>query len=550
VKMPVGLSDFSMLIRGGYYFVDKTDFIRKIIDNHANVTLLARPRRFGKTLTLSMVDYFFNISHRLESANLFKGTKISASGSRYMDLRGTKPVLFLTLKDIRVDTYDSMVFQLSNLMGDVYDSFHFLPESPSLTERQKNYYGKIVKGPATEDELMPALRNLIDMLAAHYGKPVLLLLDEYDAPMQKAWDAGYYEKAISFMRNFLSPALKDNPSLDFALITGVLRIAKESIFSGLNNLSVSTVLGGGYAGDFGFTGDEVRKIAEDFHQVGKMDELASWYDGYNFQGLDIYNPWSVINYFHHHGEAASYWVNTSDNRILAWLLANADERRWQEVRQLMEGKSIISGIDENVVYGRLAPDRNMLYTVLLFTGYLKPLRSVDLRRGLYELSLPNREIRDVFEDEILSPLGEGNKDIALYEMQKAMMRGNKESFQFNLGDILRRSVSIHDAAKPESFYHGLMLGFALYYENDYTIRSNRESGFGRYDLAMLPKKENLPGIIMEFKAVKDEKDMEKAAEKAKEQIEEKSYATELKDAGVRAIWTYGIAFCGKKVLVK
>ena len=549
VRMPVGIEDFKALITGGYYFVDKTDLIRRLIDSHGAVTLFARPRRFGKTLTMSMVDYFFNIAHKEEAETLFKGTNIEKAGPAYMKHLGSCPVLFLSLKDVKESDFGNMTARMGRLMAATCQKYHFLLDNPSVLDSEKTYFLRLENQEASPVDLQDSLRTLLDLLSRYYGKRALLLIDEYDAPVQTAWENGYYHEAVSFMRNFLSSALKTNPSLEFALLTGVLRIAKESIFSGLNNLSISTVISGGYADTFGFTKEEIRKMAEILGKTDKLQELSDWYDGYHFQNVEIYNPWSIINYFDQGCIATSYWVNTSGNSILAYLLQSADERRWQEIRDLMAGKSITSGINENVVYDTLNPDRTTLYTVLLFTGYLKCTGLVENRRGLYDLAIPNRELRDVFEDEIISRLGSGNSDIALHDMETAMISGNAESFQFNLQDILTRTAGIHDTAKAESFYHGLMLGFSLYYENNYRIESNRESGYGRFDLALIPKKKNLPGIIMEFKAVKEEKELPKAAEKAKNQIEEKAYDTAMTTAGITRIWKYGIAFCGKKVIV-
>lgn len=550
VKMPVGISDFAKLRREEYYFVDKTPFICQLIENHADVTLFTRPRRFGKTLTLSMVDWFFNVAHRDEVQPLFDKTLIAKMDTDYMRYAGTKPVVFLSLKDIKYDTYHSMVFQMATLMGDLYDRFGFLMGSQNLTLRQKKYYQMMVDQTETEEQLIPSLRNLLGMLSSYYGKPVLLLLDEYDAPIQYAWEHGYYDQAISFMRNFLSSAFKDNPSLDFALITGVLRIAKESIFSGLNNFEVSTVISGGFADSFGFTKDEVRQMAIDVGHQEQLPEIAEWYNGYNFQGIEIYNPWSVINYFKQECEAEPYWVNTSSNGILNQLIADVDETREQELLSLLSGGHVTTSIQESIVYGEIGRSKDDLYTVLLLTGYLKCVGKINEdETTLYELAIPNKEIRSIYRREILGKLTGRVGISVLYDMMQAMLKGKTSLFASYLKRILGESVSVYDAAKPESFYHGLMLGMTVWLEQRYFVRSNRESGYGRFDLALIPKQQNLPGVIMEFKAVKTEEEMEKAAVQAKVQIEDKAYVTDLEERGVTPIWTYGIAFCGKYVLV-
>ncbi len=549
-KMPIGIEDFRELRSNGYYFVDKTKLLKEIIDKRNKVTLFARPRRFGKTLTLSMVDCFFNSAYADQQADLFSGTYIASAGQSYTAQAGTKSVIFLTLKETKMTSNELFREAVAYEMRELYGRFLFLLDDPAVSDEDKDEFRRIRRQEASEMELRNSLKKLTQLLCLHEKKPVLLLIDEYDAPIQAAWEHGFYDDAIDFMRSFLSAALKTNSALDFALITGILRIGKESIFSGLNNLDVSTVAEGGYADVFGFTDAEVGKLARECGREDAVPELRRWYDGYDFQGIDMYNPWSVINYFDRGCKAAPYWVNTSGNGILARLLQNADERRWREVKGLLEGSPVVAEIDETVVYGDLLNDRDALYTVLLMTGYLKSLGPVDEENGLYRLAIPNQEIRRVFRREVLSRVGMRTGDIALYEMMQAVINGDAASFQDNLQDILKRTVSVYDTAQPESFYHGLLLGFALYYEAEYRIRSNRESGYGRFDLAMFPKKPSLPGIIMEFKSVKQERDMEKAAENAVAQIHDKAYRQEFAELGVDAVWCYGVAFCGKKVMVK
>lgn len=550
VKMPVGISDYRELIQEGYYFVDKTSFIAQLIDNHAKVTLFTRPRRFGKTLTLSMVNYFFNVAHKDEAVELFRGTKIALADKDYMSLIGKKPVVFLSLKDIKANSLTDFVKAMGILMQRIYGQFTYLRQSEALDTDDVESFNRIRGLKADSMELQDSLRLLIDLLWKHYGCPVLLLLDEYDAPIQYAWEHGYYDQAISFMRNFLSSAFKDNPSLDFALITGVLRIAKESIFSGLNNFKVSTVTSGGFADSFGFTKDEVRQMAIDTGHKEQLAEIAEWYDGYNFQGVEIYNPWSVINYFDNSCEAEPYWVNTSSNGILSQLIADVDETREQELLSLLSGGHVTTSIHESIVYGEIGSSKDDLYTILLLTGYLKSVGKFNEDEAiLYELAIPNKEIRSIYRREILGKLTGRAGISVLYDMMQAMLKGKTSLFASYLKRVLRESVSVYDAAKPESFYHGLMLGITVWLEQRYIIRSNRESGYGRFDLALIPKQQNLPGVIMEFKAVKSEEEMEKAAIQAKAQIEDKAYVTDLEVRGVTPVWTYGIAFCGKDVLV-
>ena len=547
IKLPIGVEDFRKLRTEGYYFVDKTRFIRALLAGHADVTLFARPRRFGKTLSLSMVEAFFSQQHRDEAMHLFAGTEI-ASDTAVMREAGSKPVLFLSLKDIEADHFTQMLAAFARKMAVTYLRFPAI--KTSLQPAEQAYWERVEWQQASLVDLQDSLRSLLEFMVRHTGKKVLLLIDEYDAPIQQAWAHGYYQEAIDFFRPFLSAALKTNPALDFALITGVLRIAKESIFSGLNNLEVSTVLSGGYADVFGYTRREVEQIAKDFDCMAQLPEIASWYDGYACQGVDIYNPWSVNNYFRQDCKAAKYWANTSGNTILAQLLHDADKARWQDLQALMDGRSIVAGVDENVIYGSIDTDEAALYTLLLLTGYLKAVRTVDEESGLYELSIPNQEVRRAYRTEILSRFGGGEKDPSLYKMFQAMTNGDAQAFEEYLQKIILRTVSLYDAARPESFYHGLMLGFTLYYEKDYRVVSNLESGYGRLDLALFPHHRGMPGILMEFKAVKQEDKLDAAVKKALTQIQERAYTTQLQESGAEKIWCYGIAFCRKQVVVR
>lgn len=548
IKMPVGVSNFAKLIKKGYYFIDKTKFLCQIIDNHADVTLFARPRRFGKTLTMSMVDSFFNIAHKDEVQTLFKGTYIASADQKYMGQAGTKPVLFLSLKDLQAETFSSLLRQLGRYMAVVYMQYHFVLDQDGLLEPEKDYFQRIEAQKADSEDLQDSLCTLVQLLSRYYGRPTILLLDEYDAPIQFGWSKGYYDQVITFMRTFLSRAFKDNPGLDFALITGVLRIAKESIFSGLNNFKVSTVVSGGYADAFGFTRDEVRQMTIDTGHEAQLPEIAEWYDGYDFQGVEIYNPWSVINYFDNACEAAAYWVNTSSNSILNQLISEVDEAREQELLSLLSGDHITTSIHESIVYPEIGESKDDLYTLLLLTGYLKSVgKTKQDGIELYELAIPNQEIRNIYRLEILEKLtGRVGKSV-LFDMTQAMIKGKPELFASYLRRILLSSVSVHDTAKPECFYHGFMLGITVWLSQSFSIQSNRESGYGRFDLALIPKKDNLPGIIMEFKSVKMPDDLVSEAKLAKQQIADKAYVTSLKAAGVQPIWTYGIAFSGKHV---
>ena len=546
--VPIGTEYFSEL-RSQYYFVDKSGFLSEFFRERPKVLLLTRPRRFGKSLLLSMTQQFLDIDGAEGHRKLFEGLKVMDDPVA-MAHQGSRPVIFVTMKNMEWDTWAGMQKKIAQVFSRLYSQFKSLRKD-DMDPGDRMAFEAIYAGTAKLETMSEAFSLLCRLLEAHDGKKAVLLIDEYDAPIQWAWTHRYYEDAIGFFRSLYSSALKSNPSLDFAILTGVLRIAKESIFSGLNNLKVSTVRRGGFATACGYTKEEVAKMARDLGHEDKLEELASWYDGYNFQGVDIYNPWSVNNYFSEHCEAEAYWVNTSGNDILQTMLERIDKKRARDFQRLLEGETIRTPLEDSFIYKDIEEHRANLYALLLSTGYLKCIRSGkddDVR--WYDLCLPNREIRSVFRSEIMKYLSYPSGSDLLFDLLEAMQEGDTEDFEDGLQKILRNMVSYHDAAQPESFYHGLMLGLSVWLESRYRIRSNRESGYGRFDLAFFPKRPALPGLVMEFKAVEKEEDLVQGAEDACRQIEEKAYATELEAEGVQDIWKYGIAFCKKQVLVK
>lgn len=549
VRMAIGTEDFAE-VRENYYFVDKTGFISEYFSHHAKVTLLARPRRFGKTLLMSMMQRFLDIRGAEANRKLFDGLEVMQD-ARAMAEQGTRPVVFLTLRDWEAGTWESMQKFIAFGLQDVCRPFQFLLDSDAVSEKDKKDFQALKERKADIPLMRRSLVLFCKMLEAHYGKKAVLLIDEYDAPIQCAWSHGYYNEAIEFYRGFFAAALKSNPSLGFGILTGVLRIAKESIFSGLNNLEVSTVVSGGYADACGYTQAEVEKMARDLGREDKLAELQSWYDGYAFQGVDIYNPWSVNNYFKQDCKARAYWVNTSGNSILRTMLEDVTAARERELAGLMDGGTIPVQLDEAFIYQNIGQKKDDLYTLMLFTGYLKcvGVESDEDDDETYELSLPNREIRSVFRREILDNLSGHVGRSILRDMMQAMLAGDTDIFESCLRQILRGMVSFYDVAQPESFYHGMMLGMTVWLDKKFRIVSNRESGYGRFDLALFPNRKDLPGVLMEFKSVKNEDDLQTEAEKAQQQMLEKEYAASMKDAGVEHIWCYGIAFCGKQVFV-
>jgi len=548
--MPIGVDDFREIVTKKYCFVDKTRFIKEILDGHSKVTLITRPRRFGKTLNLSMLRYFFTMENREKNRGLFVGLDIERAGDRYMAEQGSRPVVFLTLKGAQARDYDGMIVKLSELLRQVYDRVLYLQDSEAISLQDKEYFKSVLNTECPPDKLQFALANLTKFLQKHHGREAILLLDEYDAPIISAWERGYYDDCIDFMRGFLGEALKTNEALDFAVLTGVTRVSKESIFSGLNNLDVCGVLSDIYADTFGFTQAEVECLMTACGVEDRLPELKRWYDGYQFGNVEIYNPWSVINFIRNSCKFQPYWLNTSGNSILKALLARIDARKEKDLMGLLEGKAVSTPLRENIIYADLNSDRNTLYMMLLTSGYLKAVKT--WKDEYYEdwvsLEIPNLEIRRAYRYEVLEYIVPNQGQIVLMDLMEAMTEGKAEDFARYLSELLRDFVSFHDSAhQPESFYHGLLLGLSVWLEGRYRVESNRESGYGRFDIAFFPLKENLPGVVLELKAVKEEGEMGAAAKTAISQIEEKEYLAGLIWQGVTEVWKYGIAFCGKKM---
>ena len=551
--MPVGVDNFREMVSRDYYFVDKTNFIKELLDNKNKVTLITRPRRFGKTLAMRMLQEFFDIN--AAGRDTFKGLNISRAGEKYIQHRGKYPVIFFSLKDIATGNYQDALRDLCGKISDLYAEYGFLAESPALNEREKEYFLSVYNIADHEqygrDKWGKSLRMLTVYLWKHYGVKTILLLDEYDAPIQHAWEDGYYEDMIRFMRQFYSEVLKGNDALEFAVLTGVLRVAKESIFSGLNNLKVCSVLSEDYSDIFGFTGQEVARMAADLQMEDKLPEIREWYDGYSFGGSEIYNPWSVIMYFDAKCKPAPYWVNTSGNGIIKYMLDRLDGRGREDLQSLMDGNTISKQVQEGIIYEEIGSNADDLYTMLLTTGYLKCTSSQDSLLGTYmDLQIPNLEILRLFTREIAQNFTgyRGVSDIT--NMMDEMLKGNAVLFEEDLNRILRNSVSYHDAANGESFYHGMMLGFCVLLKDSHIVESNRESGYGRFDLALIPTDRRYYGVIMEFKRAADEGQLEEKALEALAQIEELSYIAEFQQRQIEKVWKYGIAFCGKKVCLR
>ena len=547
-RLPVGEDDFAK-VRQEYYFVDKSPFIREFMDRHGAVTLFTRPRRFGKTLTLSMLRYFFDIDHAEENRQLFEGLAI-ADDADAMQEQGTRPVVFLSLKEWKRLDWSGMQEEIRMRLANLFAEYGFL-QNDALSSRDQQVFTAVLNEAANMSTLRNTLAFLLRLLEKHYGKKPILLLDEYDTPIQAAWSHGFYQEAISFFRGFLSSALKTNPSLDFAVLTGVLRISKESIFSDLNNLQVDSVLDTNFPEAFGFTEPEIRQLGMDLGRQASVPELKDWYDGYRLQGREIYNPWSVLQYFANDCEPRPYWVNTSGNAIIAELMRSIDDEHAATLESLLQGGSVQAFLREGVIYSDIGDDEDALYTMLVTTGYLTV--SGEQRIGYetqYDLRLPNKEMQSLFADEILRRFRHYQKKSALVRLMQALLAGDAEKAQTGLSKFLVSMVSAFDTGAKESFYHGFVLGMTAILVPDYEVQSNREAGKGRFDVAVFPKDTAKRGLLFEFKTASSEAELTAKADEALQQMAERDYIAPFRARGINEVHQYGVAFCGKQVVLK
>ena len=547
----VGNTSYVDVIRDCYY-VDKTLLIKELVDDKSMVTLFTRPRRFGKTLAMSMLKTFFERTEE-DTALYFKDKKIWTCGKKYRELQGKFPVIFLSFKDVKYNNWADSMEAIRLVLRDEFRRHSELEHSEKLDGADCDFYQRMVRGTLSSVEYSRSLLYLTKMLAAHFGEQVIILIDEYDTPIQQGFIKGFYEDVITFMRNFLSGGLKDNDELLFGVLTGILRVSKENLFSGLNNLSVNTVLDTKYSDCFGFTENEVQGMADYYGKPEKMDEIRAWYDGYRFGSREIYNPWSVSSYFYNDCTAKNFWVNTSDNEILRNLMAAITPELAEELISLLQGRRVSTQINTEVIYPGLADGPDAVFSFLLLAGYLTPERAPEETDiGTFaDLRLPNLEVRRVYNTEILSWIKGRTSPNAVSQVEKAIYLNDAERLKEALRNYMLTCASSFDGA-AEGFYHGMVLGLVASLSSRYYIRSNRESGEGRFDLQLEPKQKSLPGVIMEFKAAgaKDAGRLPELAEKAIRQIEDHAYKTEMQQRGIEKIVCYGAAFSGKKVEIR
>ncbi|MDQ1354893.1 MAG: hypothetical protein QG657_5202 [Acidobacteriota bacterium] len=576
-KFSVGESDFRNIITGNFYYVDKSLFIKEIIDSGNRVILVPRPRRFGKTLNISMLKYFYDCCpERLPlfpdtaepdgkpaaPANtyksLFASLAIADAGPQYLEKMGKHPVIFLTFKNIKELDWETCLDKIKSLIQREYTNHHYLLNSRVLLPQEKNYFQRIIDLKGTLGEYENSLEALLIFLSRYYGEKAVVLIDEYDAPIHAGFNKDYYEEIISFTRNFLGGGLKDTGQyLEKGVITGIMRIAQESIFSGLNNLGVFTLLSEEFNDKFGFTEKEVETMLTAFNAQDRYDEVQQWYNGYNFGGCIIYNPWSITSFLDSKGrELKPYWINTSDNEIIENLLSGGGKELKVEMEQLIRGEPIEKPIDENIVLRDVGANEDLLWSFLMMGGYLKSTgkkRNEASGKILYNLCIPNMEVRDTYTRITRRFFSSKIENRQLEIMLTALIDGDVKLFEKILRKVILAVFSYHDfSGEPEKVYHALAAGMLTWISDTHEIKSNRESGYGRYDIMIIPKNLAKIGYVIEFKTVDTEENdtVESTVKAALKQIEEKKYETELTQRGVKNVKKLAVVFKGKDVTVR
>ncbi len=539
-RIGIGLSDFKHLIEEDFYYFDKTKFIDEIIKDGAQVKLFTRPRRFGKTLNMSMLKYFFDIKEAEENRKLFKNLYIEKTES--FKEQGQYPVVFLSLKDLKATTWGEMQEKIVVTLSDFFSEYQYLLKE--LNENDTGKFKKVLREEANLSNLGTILKFLTKILYEKYNKKVVVLIDEYDSPLVSAYINGYYEKAKNFFKTFYSTVLKDNNYLQMGILTGIIRVIKAGIFSDLNNLRTYTILSDVYTDSYGLTEEEVEKSLKDYGLEYEISKVKDWYDGYRFGDSEVYNPWSILNFLQDK-ELRAYWVDTSGNDLINDVLKKITKDTVRALERLFNGEGLRQNISGTSDLSKLL-DENELWELLLFSGYLTIEEKVD--QDNYILRLPNKEVRTLYRKTFFEKyFGRGNK---LSDLMEALIENRIDEYEEKLQEILLTSVSYNDTKKGnEAFYHGLIMGMGLYLEGDYITKSNIESGLGRYDFSVEPKNKNKRAFIMEFKSTDSVEKLEEVSKEALQQIEAKKYDVSLKQNGIKEITYLGIAFCGKKIKI-
>ena len=546
-SLPIGVSDFK-LATTGYYYVDKTLMIRDFLDKKPMVSLFTRPRHFGKTLNMDMLRVFFEKTNE-DTSVYFKDKQIWQCGNYYTKHQGQYPVIFLTFKDIKSMTWEETFQKIRRLISLEFIRHNELETSSVLNSYEKEQYHLLARDTGDEIDCQMGLQLLSLLLHKHYGRECIIIIDEYDTPIQQGHTCNFYPEIVNFMRNFFSGGLKDNPHLAFGFLTGILRVAKESIFSGMNNLKTYSILDDGYSSYFGFTEKEVKDMLRYYGKDDKYNELSEWYDGFRFCNTEIFNPWSVINYISDNCFPKAFWQSTGSNEIIGEIIQTATPEITKDLYKLLCGEKIATYIDTGVIYPEVQNNPYSIYSFLLVAGYLKIANIYPQSDGNFmcDVAIPNKEITFVYEKEVLNRTNQNSLAISI---SQAIFSKDTQKLQALLEDFMVKSISSIDGAN-EGFYHGMMLGLCAILGNRYKIHSNRESGLGRFDIQLMPLTKGMPGFIFEFKHTKDEHtDLSALADSALQQIEAKKYDTELRDNGVNSIIRIGIAFRGKSAVVR
>ena len=549
--MPIGFSNFIDTI-SNYYYVDKSLLIKDILDEKSQAYLFTRPRRFGKSLNMDMLKTFFEHSDH-STALYFENLKIWSAGEKYRQYQGKYPVIYLSFAELSDQNWDSVYQSLKRIICLEAARHDELMHSPHLNEVDSKLYQSMIHGDLSSTDMAFSLKFLTRWLYQHHGIKPIILIDEYDAPVQLGFDNGFYDQVLSFMRPLFMGGFKDNPYLELGVLSGILRVAKESIFSGLNNLNVYSLLDDRYSEYFGFTPEEVKQMCDYYGVAEKYDEVCRWYDGYTFGNHRLFNPWSVINYFNRNCVARTYWQNVSINTLIKRILSNSNRKIYDQMCELLSDGSLTLPIDTNVVYPNLETKTESIFSFLVVTGYLNAQLIETVHDGLtpvFKVNIPNLEIKTVFRREILEYMDPLFDYSTIHDLEQAMQSGKPDRIKYQLEHILVRSVSYFDTAN-ESFYHGLTLGLCAVF-SDYQVRSIRESGMGRFDLLLYPKKVDLPCIIIELKQCdQSEPDyLRTVAKKAVRQINEKKYFEDDILIQNQSIILYGMAFSGKNVAIE
>mgnify|MGYP005758751003 CR=1 FL=1 len=544
----IGTSDFKKMRVNDYFYVDKTLFIKDVLDNKSEIALITRPRRFGKTLNMSTLKYYFDCTQK-DNKELFKGLKIMDQEEKYTSKLGYYPVIYITLKDVVSTNFEKMLLCLKTELVEVFIDFANLLKSEKLLDVEKEMFSTILNLKANEIEMRDALKLLTRLLYKEYQKPVMLLIDEYDVPLQNAYVEGYYEEAVKFFKTFYGTTFKDNPYLEKTVLTGVSRVAKESIFSGANNFDVYTILNDEFSKDFGITEEEMEKVIKDFNIEEDKEKIKKWYDGYTIGHTEgIYNPWSIINYLKNK-ELVPYWVNTSSNDLIKMTLKNSVTVK-EKIERLLKDEEIEVPINLETIIVGIESDENNIWGLMLQTGYLKITEVVDLAMHIYKVKIPNYEIKFLFQQIINGWFNDKVIGNDLRSILKDLVNLNLKEFEKKFNVLVREMFSYMDVGEntAENFYHAFVLGMLVGLKDTYYVNSNRESGYGRYDIMLEPKDKNGNSFIMEFKVLDDmeEKTVDETLENAKKQIEEKGYETNLRERGFENITKMVYAFKGKE----